>query len=127
MKIVKETPRKILRYLMFRRKNNIKGKYVISETSDKDIIDFFEQQKGFTSWDEFEIKWDIGIGDDIVAQSNRQEKWFLFEKDKTEIVSRPKDYWEKEAVRKGTSTHALFLQECRYRGISMGEFFKLFF
>ena len=128
MKIIKDTPRKILRYLMFAKKNNIKHKKpIVSKKKDLDIIKYFEKQKEFTSWDEFETKWDIGIGDDVVAQSNREEKWFLFGKDKTKIVKRPKNYWDKEAKRKKTSTHALFLQESSHRNITMDEFFKIFF
>ena len=128
MKTIKETPRKILRYLMFTKKNGVKlKKPILGKNKDADVIKFFENCKGFTSWSDFETKWDIGIGNDEVAKSNRQDKWFLFKNDKTEIVSRPKDYWEKEAARKNTSTHSLFLQECHHRGISMDEFFKLFF
>ncbi len=128
MKIVKDTPRKIIRYLMFAKKNGIVlDKPILSKKKDADIIKFYESKKEFTSWNDFETKWDIGIGDDDIAKSNRQEKWFLFNKSKEDIVARPNDYWEKEAVRKKTSTHALFLQECHHRGFSMDEFFKLFF
>lgn len=128
MKIIDESRRKILRYLMFAKKNGVKLETpILGKTKDKEVIKFFEKQKGFTNWDEFETKWDIGIGDDMVAQSNRQEKWFLFGKDKSQIVKRPENYWEKEAERRKTSTHALFLQECHHRGITMDEFFKTFF
>lgn len=128
MKTIKETPRKVLRYLMFAKKNNVKlNKPILNAKADKEIIKYFEKQKGFTTWDDFEVKWDIGIGDDVIAQANREEKWFLFDKAKDQIVKRPKNYWEKEAERCKTSTHALFLKECHHRDITMDQFFKLFF
>lgn len=128
MKIINETPRKILRYLMFAKKNNIKlEKAIVGKKEDKDIIKYFENLPNFSGWDSFETRWDIGIGEDIIAQSNRKEKWFLFGKDKSEIIKRPTDYWEEEAKRRNTSTHTLFLQECHNRNITMEEFFKIFF
>ncbi len=128
MKTIKETPRKLLRYLMFAKKNGVKLENpIVSIKKDKQIISYFEKHENFTNWNDFDIKWDIGMGDDIVAQSNRAEKWFLFNKGKEEIIKRPDDYWEKEAVNKNTSTHNLFILECKKRGITMEEFFKLFF
>lgn len=128
MKIINETPRKIIRYLLFTKKNKIKlEKPILGKKKDSEIIKFFEKKKEFTNWEDFETRWDVGIGDDIVAQSNRQEKWFLFNKKKTDIVKRPDNYWEKEAERRKTSTHALYLQECHHRGLSMDDFFKIFF
>ena len=127
MKIINDTPRKILRYLMFSKKNKVKlEKPIISKKIDSDIIKYFEKQPNFTNWDEFEIKWDIGIGDDLIAQSNRKEKWFLFDEHKSKIIFRPENYWEKEAERRNTSTHALFIQECHHRGLTMDEFFNIF-
>lgn len=113
---------------MFAKKNGVKlKKPIISKKKDAEVIKFFEKREGFTSWSDFETRWDIGFGDDVVAQANREEKWFLSGKDKTEIVPRPDNYWEKEAARKNTSTHDLFSQECHQRGITMPDFFNLFF
>ena len=128
MKTVKEAKRKTLRYLMFCKKNGTKlDNPILGKKKDADVVKFFEKQEGFTSWKDFETKWDIGIGDDLVTKSNRKEKWFLFDADKTTIVFRPKDYWEKEALRKGVSVHTLYTQEHRQRGITLEQFFKLFF
>jgi len=128
MKIINETPRKMLRYLMFSHKNKIQlMEPVLGEQQDKDVINFYESMPDFTSWDDFETKWDIGMGDDMVAKVNRKEKWFLTDAGKDEIVFRPEDYWEKEAVRRGISTHALFTMEAHQRGVDIKEFFELIF
>lgn len=128
MQIIKDTPRKLIRYLMFNKKRGAKpDNPVVSRNKDREILNFFESQENFTSWDDFETLWDIGMGDDAVAQSNRLEKWFLFDKSKEDIVFRPNDYWEKEAIRQNTSTHALFTKEAQQRGIPLAEFFTLFF
>lgn len=113
---------------MFNKKNNITiEKPIVGEKEDKEILKFFEKQKDFLGWDNFETLWDIGMGNDLVAQSNREEKWFLFNEPKTKVVKRPSDFWEKEALRLNISTHALFLQESQKRGIKMNDFFKIFF
>lgn len=113
---------------MFAKKNGVKHKKpILSKKKDSDVIKYFEGLHEFTSWEHFEVKWDVGMGDDIVAKANRLEKWFLGDKDKSEIVFRPDDYWEKEAERRNTSTNVLFMQECHHRGIELDEFFKLFF
>lgn len=128
MQTIKSTRRKVIRYLMFCKKAGNKPESpLVSRSKDKEILNFYENQDDFLGWDKFETHWDIGISDDVVAKANRPEKWFLAEKDKTQIVKRPDDYWEKEARRLNISTHALYELECRKRGIEMMEFFDIFF
>jgi len=127
MKIIKENRRKIIRYLLFTKKNNTYDKPVISKKEDKKVLDYYENHENFTKWGDFETKWDIGIDDDPVAKANRKEKWFLQGKGKLDIVKRPQDYWEKEALRRKISTHSLYMQECQLRELTIEQFYKIFF
>ena len=113
---------------MFTKRDGIELKNpVISKKMDAKILKYYEKHKNFTSWDDFEKKWDIGFGDDLVAKANRKEKWFLNDFDKTDIIFRPQDYWDKEADRRGVTRHHLLQQEAQMRGMSLEELYKTYF
>ncbi len=128
-------PRKILRASMFNKRDGGSGLltketlsiYGVSEKQNKSIIPFFESKKTFTDWKGFEVKWDIGFGDAVISEENRKEKWFLKNKGKSEIVKRPKNYWEKEAERLNVSTHELYKKQSKMEGLTMNEFLNKYF
>lgn len=99
MKTIKETPRKLIRYILFRERDGVKGKTVLPKKKINEILSHYKKQKGFTSFQEFEKVWDIGIDDDIVAKANRPEKWFLYGKGKDALVVRPTNFKEIESLR----------------------------
>ena len=128
MKTIKETTRKKVRYLLFTKKRGTSpANPVVGEVEDKEIIEYFETHENFTSWEGFETLWDIGMGNDLTAKARRKNKWFLAEHEKYDIVLRPLDYWEKEAQRRGVTAQDVMKWECHERGISLKEFFELFF
>ena len=127
MQIIKDTPRKIIRYLMFVKKNNISlPSPIIGEEEDLAVIEYFEGLDDFTCWDDFETRWDIGMKGDVVAITNRKEKWFLFDNEKHEIVFRPSNYWDKESSRLGVSTMTVTESERNLRGLTRDEFYETF-
>ena len=128
MQIIKDTPRKILRYLMFCKKNKVKlDRPIVSKKADVSIISYYESRDNFPGWKYFDVTWDIGMSDDIVARATRVNKWFLFKHSKIKIVLRPANYWDKEAERRKISKEMLITQECVMRGIDRKQFNQLFF
>lgn len=55
---IKDMPRSDIRYRLYRIRND-------KEVDPNDgIRDYYEAQPGFTGWNDFAIRWDIGNGDD---------------------------------------------------------------